>query len=205
VSAQAGRGEIEDLETILDPEEWERFLGHFDDRWSREKPENIARTIRRLIILPLQAWLRTAPPHAPQFAAVQLQDAAWDLVDELEDGEPADPVLLNILAERWDDFFKKMAWGAILAAQPFKEGPRQERIDALCRVMVKALAAFRSHCGRDPSASELWESISAPCIQEKTEDTLWWVSRGKEHTTTFKAFQNRLTSIKKKLPPSKKR
>ncbi|RJQ72234.1 MAG: hypothetical protein C4519_18805 [Desulfobacteraceae bacterium] len=80
-------------------------------------------------------------------------------------------------------------------------GRKAARSDELSKATLRVIENFLRVNGRLPKARELWEALaSCSCIQEIDEDTIFWKrANGKEEKTTFKAFQNRLTKMKKHL------
>jgi len=93
----------------------------------------------------------------------------------------------------------------LLAAkgQAFTDGPKHNRSDNLAKAMKKAWKIFMKEHKESPTAFELWDWIPiGGSIQEKEPDTQtisWKSADGGEKTTSFKSFQNRYTSLKKKL------
>lgn len=80
----------------------------------------------------------------------------------------------------------------------FVLGPRRPRRDALARLIDTALE-------RDPPAAAkvllcaVREIDGGATIQEVDEDgVIWWRAGGREHSTSFKAFMNRVAGHRKK-------
>jgi len=86
--------------------------------------------------------------------------------------------------------------------QKFDKGPKSDRVDTLAKQMRKAWTAFIKENRRAPTAFELWDWIpETGKILEKTADNVihWKRANGEETSTEFKSFQNRYTTLKKKL------
>ena len=89
----------------------------------------------------------------------------------------------------------------------FIEGPRRDRRDALRKVMEEAFEALLGQLGRPPTAKEMlnhlptgWGQIIQEIVWDDFyESVIHWHSRGQDKETTFKSFQNRLTTIRKKI------
>jgi len=80
----------------------------------------------------------------------------------------------------------------------FTVGPKEPRLDALGKEMRRTAKSFRELNGKLPTARELFQEIpTGGKIQEKDEDVIFWRSGNKEHETTFKAFGNRYSRIKR--------
>ena len=93
------------------------------------------------------------------------------------------------------------------ASRWWDSGREKGRVDALSKAIVKTMQAFAIRNGRVPKTIELWEAlpVDGKPIQEREDDCIYWRrANGKEEKTTFKAFQNRLTNIRKKYHHAKK-
>lgn len=82
----------------------------------------------------------------------------------------------------------------------FSNGPKQPRQDVLSREIEKTYIKLLKHNKKDPSAKEVWKSLSTgKDIQEIDDEIIYWKnSRNSDKKTFFKSFQHRLTNIKKK-------
>jgi hypothetical protein len=85
----------------------------------------------------------------------------------------------------------------------FTHGSKSDRLDNLGKAMKKALNRFIKEKGTEPTAFELYDWIpESGTILEKEPDTQrihWKRANDTETSTSFKSFQNRYTSLKKKL------
>ena len=89
----------------------------------------------------------------------------------------------------------------------FVYGSKENRCDTLGKVMDQTFSDFVKKHGKRPTARELWDAIpdGNSIIQEKDDDRIWWLnSKGIEKNTSFKSFQARFTSFKKKFDKMKK-
>ena len=86
---------------------------------------------------------------------------------------------------------------------PFLSAGKLQKRDPLSRVMLSTLKDFCKKHGREPSAQELWDAIpeGGPIQEKDDEDSIIYHTKNnsREASTTFKAFQNRYTQIKKNL------
>jgi hypothetical protein len=85
--------------------------------------------------------------------------------------------------------------GTIDRGERFEDGPKEPRRDLLTRLIDESLARL----GKNATAKKIWEDIEGrPGIQEATDQIIHWRNRqGSEKTTTFKAFQNRVSERRK--------
>jgi len=90
------------------------------------------------------------------------------------------------------------------------KGSKQSRFDALGRLMSETMQELEQELGRQPTAREVWQSLPyqeerAGCLIQDREnegfeyDRLWWLTNGREKTTDFRAFQKRITHLRKTL------
>jgi len=88
----------------------------------------------------------------------------------------------------------------------FQVQPGQQRLDALGRLMLETMRELEGK----PTARDIWQSLpyqeerEGCLIQERENegfeyDRLWWHTNGREKTTDFRAFQKRITHLRKKL------
>ena len=96
----------------------------------------------------------------------------------------------------------------------FQVRPGQERLDTLSRLMSETMQELAQELGRQPTAREVLEflilyykgeEIGGCLIQDfepgesPEDDKILWLSNGKDKSLTFKAFQKRITHLRKKL------
>ena len=117
-------------------------------------------------------------------------------------------ILLNRLLSSFDAETKDNWANALtcrlrdaIYAQRMKEGSKKPRENALDKSLEKVLDELIARNSKMPTAREVWIELAPDkCIQEVDEDTIFWKSpKGKENTTQFHSFENRLTKLKKKL------
>jgi len=96
----------------------------------------------------------------------------------------------------------------------FQVQPGQQRLDPLGRLTLKVMQELKQELGREPTAREVFEflisdytgiEIGGCKIQDveregsPEDDKLCWLSNGRDKDLTFKAFQKRITLLRKKL------
>ena len=93
--------------------------------------------------------------------------------------------------------------------QSFIDGPKKPRQDALAQLMVSALAAPPPRATAMDMLAKVEEIDCGRVILEIDRDDpeapviIWRARDGREKTTTFKSFQNRLTKLRKNIAPAK--
>jgi len=110
--------------------------------------------------------------------------------------ETATLILAGIRGELWEDVWPHTERGAAVL-----RGSKKGRTDKLNKAMEEVLAKQ----GPKLTASKVWAFLEKTInndsvIQEVTDDNIYWVNqRGREQTTSYKSFENRLSRIKKKF------
>lgn len=94
-----------------------------------------------------------------------------------------------------------MLYERLLSGLFWDSGRKKPRMDELSKAMWKTMERFIQEEARLPSAKELWHALpEGRHIQEKADDTIFWKrSSGKEEETAFKLFQDRYTTLRKKI------
>ena len=88
--------------------------------------------------------------------------------------------------------------------QPFIDGPKKSRRDQLAKLMHDAMAALPPKATAKQVFAKCEDLGLGHVILEIDRDdpeapVIHWLDRGREKTTTFKSFQNRLTGYRKKI------
>jgi hypothetical protein len=90
-------------------------------------------------------------------------------------------------------------WGrAALRGQPFIEGPKAKRADALARLIRRAFEELEPKA----TAKAILDYIQTQTdvVQEVDDDgTIYWRNRSSEKKTSFKAFSNRVAEQRKRF------
>jgi hypothetical protein len=170
--------------------------------WIRE-PEQIA---RKLLAADghdpdRPGWMPTLVPEGSSLAAAheilrQIRIARSSIRKGNADAATHAGLQIGWLIAQYD---LKADWeAAALRGRRFIEGPKAKRMDPLARLIESALQEL----GPSATAREIFAhvQIKTDVAQEPDDNgTIYWMSRGREKKTSYKAFSNRVATLRKRI------
>ncbi len=208
---------MSNLDYLLDPGEFENLLSILNELAvipPKDRHTRLDQTIIREVIQPLEQYLEceyqrtNGKGHSGTEAALKFLIEAQDIVLILKEKGTLFQEHISAFENAWRDWLNQIGWGSYLRAKPFTEAPKRERLDSLGEEMLTLWRKYFSEHGRHPSAKELWTELSENDIVQEIDDgsgdtrqwiIYWKTKSGKEQATSFKSFQTRYTTLKKKI------
>ncbi len=210
------------LDHLLDPGEFENLLSILNELIEippKDRRTCLNQTIEREIIQPIEQYLEceyqrtNGKGHSGTEATLKFLLSAEDVLSILKENSTLFQEHISAFENAYSDWLNLVGWNSYLRVKPFIEAPKRERLDALSEEMLSLWRKYFSEHGRHPSAKELWTELSENDIVQEIDDgsgdtrqwTIYWKTKsGKERATSFKSFQTRYTTLKKKIKKSAK-